>query len=157
MKKQIISSVLVSGFVLASFSSAFAQTAGTSAGKLNAGGIAIMLDAKAVKVLCIQNALEKREVAIITAHDVFNTNIKNALTARKDGLKTAYVNTEKVGKENAKKTAWSKFKTDTQSAHSTMRSARVASWNTFNTEMNTCGEKYHNEKAEIVKNPTYAY
>jgi hypothetical protein len=103
-------------------------------------------------VACIQTAIEKRETALIAGHNTFNTSIVNALTVRKDGLKSAYALTEKGATKTAKKATWSKFKTDTKAAHDSMRSVRKASWNTFNTDMRACGVT-HDETPHAVLNP----
>ena len=103
-------------------------------------------------VACIQNAVEKRETSLISGHNSFNTSIVNALTVRKDGLKSAYALTEKGATKTAKRAVWSKFKTDTKTAHDSMRSVRKASWNTFNTDMRACGVT-HDETPHAVLNP----
>jgi hypothetical protein len=104
-------------------------------------------------VACIQAAVEKRETGLISGHNTFNTSIVNALTLRKDGLKSAYALTEKGATKTAKKAVWSKFKTDSKLAHDSMRSVRKASWNTFNTDMRACGVT-HDETPHAVLNPS---
>lgn len=103
-------------------------------------------------VVCIQSAIEKRETALIAGHNTFNTSIVNALTARKDGLKSAYALTDKGATKTAKRAVWSKFKVDGKAAHDSMRSVRKASWSAFNTDMRACGVT-HDETPHAVLNP----
>jgi hypothetical protein len=105
------------------------------------------------KVTCVQNAIEKRDSSLIVGHNAFNTSIVNALTARKDALKSAYALSDKNAMKTAKKTAWSSFSSAQKSAHDSMRSIRKTSWNTFNTDMRACGVG-HDEAPRATLNPT---
>lgn len=109
-----------------------------------------------LNVSCIQNAIEKRDSAIITAHGAYNTSIVNGLTARKDALKAAWAKTTRKERLEARNAAWSAFRTSHKSAHSALRSVRVTSWNTYNTDMKACGvdREVHGERASEVKDPT---
>lgn len=105
------------------------------------------------KITCVQNAIEKRENILIAGHGTFNTSIVQALTARKDSLKSAYALTDRDAAKTAKKATWNTFGTQTKVAHDTMRSTRKASWNTFNTDMRACGVA-HDESPRAIMNPT---
>ena len=105
------------------------------------------------KVTCVQNAIEKRDSAIIAGHNTFNTSIVGALTARKDSLKSAYAQTNRESMKAAKKTAWNNFSSAQKSAHDTMRSTRKGSWNTFSTDMRACGVQ-NEEAPRAALNPT---
>lgn len=118
--------------------------------------------------ICIAAAINKRDSAMIVAHDAFAASVKAALTARKDGLVSAWTN----GNKDAKKTAWTKFKTDMKSANEKMRSDRKAAWATFYTESKSCGtakqdnvkkwgkwdrDDLEMEREHKVENATYTY
>jgi hypothetical protein len=105
----------------------------------------------------VQNAIEKRDTAVIAAHDAFNTSIKNALTVRKDALKSAWALPTVKERKTAQATAWKNFKTATQTAHDTFRNSRKAAWTTFEADTKSCGVRDHGDKALTVGNPTYAY
>ena len=105
------------------------------------------------KVTCVQNAIEKRDSAIIAGHNTFNTSITGALTSRKDALKSAWALTDRSAMKTAKKTAWANFSTSQKSAHDSMRSVRKSSWNTFSSEMRACGVG-HDEAPRATINPT---
>ncbi len=109
-----------------------------------------------LNVTCIQNAVEKRDSAIITAHGAFNTSITSALTVRKDALKSAWAKPTRQERSSARKAAYDTFRTSQKSAHETLRSVRKTSWSTFDTDMKACGisKEAHNERASEVKEPT---
>lgn len=109
-----------------------------------------------LNVSCIQNAVEKRDSAIIAAHNTFNTSITNALTARKDALKTAWAKGTRQERTSARKAAYDTFRTAQKNAHESLRSVRKSSWNTFDTDMKACGvnKEAHGERASEVKEPT---
>lgn len=118
--------------------------------------LASSTQATALNVSCIQNAVEKRDSAIIVAHGTFNTSIVNALTARKDALKAAWAKPTRQERTSGRKVAYDAFKASQKSAHGALRSVRVASWNTFNTDMKACGvsKESYGERASEVKEPT---
>ncbi len=109
-----------------------------------------------LNVSCIQNAIEKRDSVMITAHGAYNTSIVNGLTARKDALKAAWAKPTRKERVEARNAAWSTFRTSHKSAHSALRTVRIASWNTYNAEMKACGvdKEVHGERASEVKDPT---
>lgn len=109
-----------------------------------------------LNVTCIQNAVEKRDSTMITAHSTFNTAIVNALTVRKDALKAAWAKPTRQERTAARKAAYDAFKVSQRNAHDTLRSTRKTAWNTFDTEMKACGvtKEAHGERASEVKNPT---
>ncbi len=112
--------------------------------------------AATLNVSCIQNAVEKRDSAIIVAHGTFNTSIVNALTARKDALKAAWAKPTRQERTSGRKAAYDAFKTSQKSAHEALRSVRKSSWSTFDTDMKACGvsKEAHGERASEVKEPT---
>ncbi len=108
-------------------------------------------------IACAVNAVDKRETAILAAHDTMSSSTRAALLARKDALKAAWGIADKTARNTAKKAAWSNFKTASQNAHNKMRDSRKAAWSTFEADMKVCGIRDHGEKAHVVSNPTYAY
>lgn len=112
--------------------------------------------AATLNVSCIQNAVEKRDSAIIVAHGTFNTSIVNALTARKDALKAAWAKPTRQERTSGRKAAYDAFKVSQKSAHEALRSVRKSSWSTFDTDMKACGvnKEAHGERASEVKEPT---
>ena len=109
-----------------------------------------------LNVSCIQNAVEKRDSAIISAHNTFSSSITNALTVRKDALKLAWAKPTRQERTPARKAAYDAFRTTQKSAHEALRSARKSSWSTFDTDMKVCGisKEAHGERASEVKEPT---
>lgn len=123
------------------------------------------------KGICVATAVNKRDTAMIVAHDAFSAAVKAALTARKDSLVAAWTN----GTKETRAAAWTKFKTDMKNAHNKMRTDRKAAWSTFETEAKNCGandknnglhlgwrNKKEKEGLEMeheykVENATYSY
>lgn len=104
---------------------------------------------KVVDPMCIQNAIEKRDTAVITAFSGFSTSVTTALTVRKDALKAAVILTDKNAKETARKAAWSTFKTSSKTAATTLRTARRAAWTTYETDTKACGVKNYEQAAPL--------
>ena len=111
---------------------------------------------KVLNVQCVQNAVEKRDSAVISAHSTFNTSIVNALTVRKDAVKLAWAKETQKDRTSARKAAYEVFRTSQKSAHEALRSVRKTSWSTFDTDMKACGvnREAHGERASEVKEPT---
>lgn len=106
-----------------------------------------------VNVVCTDAAIDKRENALISGHDAFNTSIKSALEARKVALKASWAKTDRKMRQDTRQAAWSAFRTSAQAAHTTMRNARTVSWTTFRTEMKACNVGFKGENAQVVASP----
>lgn len=94
-----------------------------------------------VDLACMQNAVEKRDNAIITAWDNFYNAAKTALQARKDALKTAWANTDRKARRAATKSAWNNYRAAIQKARHDFHAARRAAWQQFYTDRKACGPK----------------
>lgn len=88
---------------------------------------------------CMQGAVEKRETSIIGAVDGFNASISKIHNARKTALVDAWKIEDKVARNEARKAAWTTYRTDAKSAHATMKTARQSAWTTFKTDRTLCG------------------
>ena len=88
---------------------------------------------------CMQSAVEKRETSIISAVDTFHGSISKIHNVRKTALVDAWKIEDKVSRNEARKTAWTTYRTDAKSAHSTMKSSRQSAWSTFKTDRISCG------------------
>lgn len=87
------------------------------------------------KGICVAAAVNKRDTAMIVAHDAFSASVKAALVARKDGLVAGWTS----GTKETRQAAWTKFKADMKTANEKMRTDRKTSWSTFTTEAKACG------------------
>lgn len=88
---------------------------------------------------CMQSAVEKRETSIIGAVDGFNASISKIHNARKTALVDAWKIEDKVARNEARKAAWTTYRTDAKSAHGAMKTARQSAWTTFKTDRIACG------------------
>lgn len=88
---------------------------------------------------CMQNAIETRDSALITAFEKFSNEIKNALKARKDALKEAWKIDDPVARKTAIKKAWDNFRDSWKKAHIDLKNARKNAWNNYKLYVkNTC-------------------
>lgn len=96
---------------------------------------------KLLDPVCMQNAVEKRDSAIITGVDAFATFVKTALQARKEAQKAAWVITDKKQRQAALKDAWAKFKGTWVKAFKQLRADRKAAWKQFYIDRKACGSQ----------------
>jgi len=98
-----------------------------------------------VDITCIKNAIEKRDNAVISALNIFNSSVSLALTARKDALKAAWDLTDKAQRKEALKTAWGNYKTSLKDARTALREAKKTIWKQFYTDRKACGKAVSGE------------
>lgn len=130
MKKTITTIALLGAFALGGVS-AFAET-GTTTKPVKT--------TKKVDPVCLQNAVEKRDSALITGLTMQSTSIVSALTARKDAVKAALVLLTRAEVNTARKAANAAFEKSTKAAHVTMKASRTNAWSTYKTDAKACGQ-----------------
>lgn len=128
MKKILISSLLFAPLFV------FAQISGTVTTQKDTS-------LATTTVSCVQTALEKRENALISGHDSYNTAVKTALTKRLENLKTAWALPERKDRAEKRQSAYKTFKSDMQTANLAMKTARNTAWRTYETDAKACGVK----------------
>lgn len=121
--KKIVAYSTLGLMVLGIAAPVFAQTSATSSTMLS----------------CMQSAVEKRETSIISAVDTFNTSISKIHSARKTALVDAWKIEDKTARNEARKSAWTTYRTDAKAAHSAMKASRQVSWTTFKNDRILCG------------------
>lgn len=126
MKKITIS--IGAGFLIALPMMTFAQTGTTT----------VVHKAK-VNIVCAQTAVEKRDTALITTVNAYNTAITKALTVRKDAVKAAFDLPTSKEIEAARRAANKTFAESTKTAAASVKTSRTATWATFATDMKACG------------------
>ena len=144
--------ILLAGLLLAPVA-AFAQT-GTTTATTTTVVTGTTTTATTTQVMCVGSALEKRENALIAGHDFFAGSVKAALQKRLAGLKDAWAQTDKKMKQEKQRTTWKAFRTDTQAAHTAMKTVRQGAWKTFDTDMRACGVRGHGEGPQSVQMPS---
>lgn len=87
---------------------------------------------------CIQNAIEKRDAAIILAFDKFASSIKAALEARKTALKDAFAKTDKKERRAAIKKVWNDWKIALKNNRANLTKEKKAAWQQFKTDQKSC-------------------
>jgi hypothetical protein len=126
----VLSLVIMFGFAV---TGVYAQDAtGATAGSTVTGS-----ESTAV-IICMQNAVGTRDLAISTALDNYATAAKAAITARTTALKTAWAITAKKDRRTALLAAWTTYKKAVQTARSAFKTARQTAWTTFATSAKAC-------------------
>lgn len=107
--------------------------------------------ATAAQALCMQNALDKRETAIIAALDVHNNSSKTAITNRQTGLKAAWNSLDRKTRASKRLTTYTAFRNEMTAAHIALRTAKTNAWNTFEDDTLKCGFKGSGESPEKIQ------
>lgn len=103
---------------------------------------------KPVDIVCMQNAVEARDNAIIVAFDKYATSGKMELEKRKTELKSAWaISDHKTRKEAIHKT-WKIFREAKRELTMSMKKDVQEAWKQFNTERKKC---YNGSEREIQK------
>ncbi len=87
---------------------------------------------------CMQNAVDKRDSAIILAVDTFSSSIKSALSTRKDAFKAAWGQSNKVDIRLGLRTAWDAYSKSAKEARRALNAARKAAWTQYRTDARAC-------------------
>jgi hypothetical protein len=94
---------------------------------------------RSVDLVCMQNAVEKRDSSVATAWDVHAAAIKGGLSARKTALKAAWGLTERKARREALRTAWRTWRETARTAVRTWRKAKGDAWHGFQKARKECG------------------
>lgn len=88
--------------------------------------------------VCIKNAVDKRDGAVIAAREAYHAAIIKALNDRKTALLAAYDKTNKKERVKAIKTAWAAFQKARKEANKKLRVDIPAAWRQFNADRKAC-------------------
>ena len=114
--KKTITTIALSAFLATSIPMLFAQTmTGTSTTATTTPKKTKTV--KKIDVICLQNAIEKRDSTLITGLNTENTSVVAAMMARKDALKSAVSLSTKAEIQTARKKADASFRTSVKSAY----------------------------------------
>lgn len=97
--------------------------------------------APVVDVACMKTAITKREDAVASAVDAYNTAMKSAYAARKTALLAAWDKTDVKERRTAKREARKAFKESAKAARETLHEARKTAWDAFAADAKACGGK----------------
>ncbi len=124
--------------------STFAQATTTASTTATSTG------ATSTQILCMQNALDKRENALITGHDTYNTGVKAALTNRLTGLKASWGLADRKLRIEKRLATYKAFRTEMQAANTVLRNTKNSSWKNFQADAKVCGIKGTGESPTII-------
>ena len=141
IKKLITASTIIS-FLLSSGAVALADT--STAANTNVSTAVSTSSTqpvgKPLDIACMQNAVEKRDNAVISALDGYHATVRAALVARRDALKAAWAVTDPDARAKAINSAWDAFRGTWRNAAHTLNAARKSAWDQFNTDRKACGD-----------------
>ena len=88
---------------------------------------------------CMQNAVTKRDDAIIAAVTVHQTKLLDALKVREQSLVAAWGMADEQASNAARKTAWRTFHAGADSAKAALKDSKDAAWKQFSFDRQNCG------------------
>lgn len=160
MNKKILVIVLSAVLVLTVAQFVFAQTTATPSAMQNSGvglkkglkkdvGVGTTTAKKPqLDVICIKNAVERRESAVIAAYDKKTTAIKTALTTRKNALKEAWSKITTKERLAARLAAWRVFRAAKLGAQKIYVGEIKATWQQFKIDRKSCGVTEMNDESQ---------
>ena len=90
---------------------------------------------------CMQNAVNKRDTAIVSAVDKYSTSVKSALTTRRDALKAAWALTDAKESKKARNAAWDMYRKSIKTARRLFSQDKAAAWKQFKIDAKACHAK----------------
>lgn len=105
-----------------------------------------------LNVVCIQNATDLRESAIIASFEKKSGAIKTALNDRKIALKDAWSKPTARERWVARAAAWKKFRAAVEAARKIYRDETKAAWKEYYKARVRCNAKNENEEAHGTDN-----
>ncbi len=120
---------------------AFADSNSSSSMSSSSSSSSVAADTKVASsadLLCMGNAVDAREGAVLTARSSLDTKITAALTTRRASLKTAYTIANNADRKVAIKAALTVFAKASADAHAQYRTDIKAAWATFNAAIKAC-------------------
>ncbi|PWB38760.1 MAG: hypothetical protein C3F02_02520 [Parcubacteria group bacterium] len=96
---------------------------------------------------CVQNAVDKRDNAIIAATQAFSTSTQASLTTRRDALKSAWALTDRTARRTALRAAWKAYNSSLTAIRKTYNNAKRTVWSAWNTDRKACKGTPNDEPA----------
>lgn len=127
--KKILFSLILSAFVL---SAASVVVAAETKGRAKS-------PARALDTVCVQNAIDKREAALLAAFDTRYTSTRVTIQKRNEAQKMAWQMAEAKDRKTALKKVWVDNSASMGKVMREWQGNRAASWRQFNTDRRACG------------------
>ncbi len=103
-----------------------------------------------INVACMQDAVKKRDNAVITATGTYQTNWKTSLEKRRDSVVAAWSISEKRERKAKLNEAWKAYHSEKLSAWKTYAGTRMDSWKQYRTDRKACGVKSGSEDSSYT-------
>lgn len=144
--KKIISALLLTGMLVA-LAPVYAEDS-YGAGNANSTSTNQAINAKkpvTFDPICVQNAIDKRDNAIIAATDVYSAAAKTALQTRRDALKAAWALADRKARHSALTAAWKAYRSSLSKARKDFNKARAAAWKQWGIDRKACKDTPNDE------------
>lgn len=96
-------------------------------------------NSRQLDVVCIQDAVETREEAIIASVDTYSTDLKAAFEKRKTDLVTAWAKSDRTERRKAIRAAWTEYRKSVREARKEFKTSRREAWQEYKTDRKACG------------------
>ena len=90
------------------------------------------------QLTCLRTAVAKRESALMGGVTMMNSTISSAFMTRASALDSAYQVSDKEARKTAVDTAWSTFRSSTETAQKTTQDTQKSTWDIFKTDTKAC-------------------
>jgi len=94
---------------------------------------------KAVDLVCVQTAVDKRETAVAAGFTTYAAAVTAAQAQRKTDLHAAWAMTDATARKDAIKAAWKTFTGSVKTARKALKTGNKAAWSTYKTDRKACG------------------
>jgi hypothetical protein len=91
-----------------------------------------------VDAVCISEALDKRDNAIIAGWDKYASDMKKALLARREAIKSAFNQTDKKKNTSLINKAWASYNAAMAKIKKDFTKTKNAAWKQYNTDRKAC-------------------
>ncbi len=91
-----------------------------------------------IDLVCMQNAIVKRDNAVIASINVYVGVVIKSIEARRDALKAAWTITDKEKRKEALRMAWENDKNTRKGAKKAFKKSRNGAWEVFRTDRKVC-------------------
>ncbi len=103
---------------------------------------------KRVDLVCMQNAVVKRDDSVLKGLDSYYAAAKAALTARKDALKSAWGIEDAKARKEALRAAWKNYREAIRKARHDFRSVKRDAWKQFKEDRRICRGSGEGDESE---------
>ena len=99
-----------------------------------------------VDLVCMQNAVVKRDNSVITSVGTYSSDVKRLLETRRDALRAAWIITDKKARKEALKTAWRGYDSNYKNTRKAFKKSKDGAWEMFRADRKVCRDRDNDEE-----------